>query len=473
MVQATLLACVFAVPAAWGTDPSEANASVAEESAETSNKTRYLLMENDRIAYGVVEAGDQCYYLVRSGGRIRYDAKQVVHVADSLEQLYQFKAANIPPHDIGERFKLHRWCLQNHLDDQAMGELRQILEVDPSHEEVARILRAMEERRKAPLIGSKGTTPTARTVRSVQTPPNEVIESFIRGHGKETFERFNSVERVLVNRCASTACHGSIRHTGEFRLFRATDGRVKDQRMTARNLQALLASVDLRKPEESPLLAYAVNAHGNAGVAPLGGVNDPMYKQLRDWVYEVADGWANDTEFLAKKRPTTDQRAGDGDFASDRVDPSNTELHPRYQRPELPGSAPGPSRPLRGSLSATADDAPEPPAPPVNRRSPRNVPTDFPSIEETAPAGDPFDPSGFNQGAKPTSAKMDSQGASKDKVQADADTSQDDVPEVLQSFEIPNMKTGEIFKAAPLPLSLQNRQGNRATKANRADDVEK
>lgn len=476
VVIATLVSFVVPSRPAWGTDPDETTpvvfeaADFAMETESETPETRYLLLENDRIAHGVIETGDQCYYLVRRGGRIKYDFKQVLHVADSLEGLHQFKSARIPRHDIGERMKLHRWCLQNHLEDAAMGELRQILEVDPTHSEAARVLRSMEDRRRA--TASKPQTSTVHRVARVNNPPpNEIIENFLRGHGKETFERFNGVERVLVNRCATGACHGSIRHPGEFRLYRPTEGRVKDQRMTAKNLQAILAAVDLRKPEESPILAYAVNAHGRAGVAPLGGINDPMYKQLRDWVFVVADGWANDTEFLARKRPSNSNRAISNDFASDRRSPAYQEQRTRHQRPELPGTTPDAGRSSRLPFAATADDAPEPPPLPVKRRvqdesrfdsvrTPRN---DSPMA--TPQTGDPFDPAAFNQGAKPSATRPKTAlppAPSNDEVEEPTEEDDQAIPEALQSFAIPTGNTGNVFQAAPLPLSLQNRSAKKA-----------
>ena len=146
--------------------------------------------------------------------------------------------------------KNKKWCLSKGHEQQAQSELEQMLVIDPTNEEIALRLRNLQAKANLP-TGNLEQRPAARA-RPLAPQPEKVVETFVRGHGSEAFIKYNAIERMLLNRCATGACHGSARHAGNFRLF--GDERMKDVRTTARNLNAVLNTIDLKQTHQSLIL---------------------------------------------------------------------------------------------------------------------------------------------------------------------------------------------------------------------------
>ncbi len=64
----------------------------------------------------------------------------VLKAGDSIEELYRFQVARLPAGDPDERMKLARWCLTEHLTDQAKEQLLAIKAMCPDDAEVKRML---------------------------------------------------------------------------------------------------------------------------------------------------------------------------------------------------------------------------------------------------------------------------------------------------------------------------------------------
>lgn len=428
---------------------------------------RYLLLDNDKVMVGTVERAEGGYALVRNGGRIFFEEARVRFVGNSLGEVYRFKTEQVPSHDIPEHMKIHYWCLANRLEAEAVAELRGILEVDPANVAATRRLEHLESKKNSARSTRPRGTESARAARPI-APPDKIVDNFIRGHGQQAFERYNQVERVLLNKCSAGACHGSARHGGGFRLYGIQAGRIRDQRLTARNLQSVQDFIEWKNPERSPILYMALEPHGRLEVAPLGGVNDPMYKELRDWVYAVVDGWNVDASVLAASRPSPpdgEVAASDG-FGSARTKPVTGPIQ-RFQRPGRPITLPGSIvESIDESYAPAADDAPPGTVEgKVLPRTPPERPEIQPGSDPTAPSAapsnvvpnavDPFDPASFNQATDtpaPAAAPdtKNEQAGKKPEGTRLAPIRQTVVPE----------EKGKFFKAPSLPFGLGKKKPN-------------
>ena len=236
---------------------------------------------------------------------------------------------------------------------------------------------------------------SAKPRRVIPPTPSQSIDNFIRGYGQDTFNEYKALELKVINRCGTTGCHGSPRYEGDFRLFRRD---VLDQRLTARNLEAFQKCIDLGDPNKSPVLYESLQAHGGLSLPPLGGVNDPLYRELRDWVFTVAGKYRADESLLAGQGSSRDATSV-GFGAARAADESNspaTSSAPitKFTRPQPPTMSPGDDvdhgRPGFGSA---ADDSPPPEAP--QAKPDGATPTGSKS------ASDPFDPNVFNRQSAP------------------------------------------------------------------------
>jgi hypothetical protein len=113
-------------------------------------------------------------------------------------------------------------------------------------------------------LDNSGDTGITRWVNGI---PKPIVDSFAK-----------KVQPVLVSRCASSACHGSVSENQfKLRIPSHTFGNT-----TYRNLRSVLQWIDLDYPAESQLLSVLVSYHGGAK-APFS-VESPQYNNIVQWV---------------------------------------------------------------------------------------------------------------------------------------------------------------------------------------------
>lgn len=371
-------------------------------------KNRCLLLTNGKVVRGIVEKVGKQYRLRRNAGAIYYDENQVVMVVDSSREVYDHKRAGLPGHDILAHMELSQWCIEEKLWNEALIEANQILSIDPENAPALHRREFVQKQIDKLTADPTNSVKSDRTLRA-RSDHRKIIQRWKEGFGNELFGDYVQIEKIVANRCAAAACHGSMRHEGKFKIVVQEHGKV-DQRVTARNLQSVQAIIDLQSPQRSPLLYYAVNAHGSSAVAPFGGINDPLYRDLHNWVHsvshrfgssDIADSKPNDkpTEVSAPQPPR--------DFGTARP----AEIDPeRGMRPGKPSSPPGDDiEPTRPGFGGAADDDVEGATRPVMiPRQKKPTPAADQLVDPAVPVAkpkstgsDPLDPSAFNATVKP------------------------------------------------------------------------
>jgi hypothetical protein len=314
-----------------------------------------VLADTERTLEGDIEAVGGQYRIRRALGETWVPGDQVLCLVSSREEAYQFlrKQANL--RDPDERLRLARWCQERGLRQQALEEVTAAVELRPRHAESQRLLSSWQRSLAAASTPAPAPpSPEAEPV-PVPTPP---VDLSAQALGLFTAR----VQPILMNACAS--CHAGDRG-GSFKLVRAIENGVANRRATQQNLAAVLARINLDRPQASPLLTKAVGVHGEASQPPLKDRKSPAYRTLEEWVrLAVADAPARDS-----------------------VAP------PAVAAVAEPKTGPEPVTPK--SESTFAVGAPQPiPAPQASSPPP-------PSVEKTAlapkPPADPFDPEVFNQ----------------------------------------------------------------------------
>lgn len=367
----------------------------------------YLLLDDDRVRSGIVRPTPEGYILRGPAGEIPFERERVVYVGRSLRNVYEYRARLVPPGDVDARLDLYQWCLSHGLEAEAKGELEQIVRHDPGHERAAWLLRKFRSRSE-PAGKSAESRPLGDPVLA---EPALYLERFREGHGRQTLEAFTDrFEMLLLNRCGK--CHANHRYGGPFRLYQRAGGAPVDLHLTARNLRSVLTMTDVEAPNQSPLLYYAIEPHGQSGVPPLGGVNDPKYRDLRDWVYRVAASSRMDLERVpddmspwgVPRREAAPSAKGAAESAMESLlGPRSPDR--RYLRPTAP--QPGNDIERRPPLTPMADDGPDP-APSTHPPAPAKT-SDVSSRRSSSSARpDPYDPEVFNRlYGPPSPARLD------------------------------------------------------------------
>jgi hypothetical protein len=261
-----LLLCLLAASAAgW------AVLSAAEPVPATG---KVLLLDTERVLEGDIErVGDQ-YRVRRTVGETWVPAAKALCLCAALDEAYAVLRRRANLNDPDERLRLARWCHLYGLRAQALAEVTAAVDLRPDHAEARRLLGSLRQ--------SAGAAPAAPPGPAVEPgpeapPPDLSAESLCAFRAR--------VQPILMNACAS--CHANG-HGGTFKLTRVYDDGGVNRKVVQHNVAAVLAQLNLRQPQGSPLLTKAVSAHdGKMAQAPLKGRQAPAYRVLQDWVEQT------------------------------------------------------------------------------------------------------------------------------------------------------------------------------------------
>jgi hypothetical protein len=260
-----LLCLLAAAAAVW--------AALAAEPAPAVGKV--LLLDNEHVLEGDIErVGDQ-YRVRRTAGETWVPAGKALCLCAGLDDAYGFLRRRANLHDADERLRLARWCHLHGLRAQALAEVTAAVELRPDHAESRRLLDCLRQ--------SAGAAPAATPAPAAAEPGAKAPPPDLSAESLCTFR--TRVQPILMNACAN--CHANG-HGGTFKLTRVYEDGGVNRKVMQRNVAAVLAQVNLRQPQGSPLLTKAVSAHdGKMAQAPLKGRQAPAYRVLEDWVEQT------------------------------------------------------------------------------------------------------------------------------------------------------------------------------------------
>ena len=256
-----------------------------------------LVLRNGQVLSGKIErVGDRLVVSMGNGAKVYLPAAEVDLQCQSLAEAYQKKREYLRPDNAREHLDLADWCLKQKLHRQAAEQLSAALSADPEEPRIAVVERRLRESLE---VAHAATSVPAKTTPAVRA---DDLEETMRGISAAAIERFTSaVQPVLLNRCATSSCHG-IASKSTFKLLRPSAGDTITRRFTQRNLHAVLQTIDQAAPEASPFLTAPRGAHGSAATAVFGPREERQYEQLVQWVKLVVES-QHARQALATKPP--------------------------------------------------------------------------------------------------------------------------------------------------------------------------
>ena len=242
-----------------------------------------LVLHNREIVRGAMfrEAG---YWVIlpAAGGRIRIADRTVDAACRSIDEAYRHLAAGVSRESVPQQLELARWCLRNRLLDRAARHVMRVRQLDPDNpgaDWLERNIVAANVPRRDSSLASTGpqAEPKPKPERAVRTPtgplPPRSIEMFT-----------TTIQPILMNRCATAACHGSSRTPTDFRMMRPLPGQPIRQATTQRNLASVLDVIDRDRPSTSPLLTAGHGPHARLERAVFDTSSEQQFVKLRAWV---------------------------------------------------------------------------------------------------------------------------------------------------------------------------------------------
>ena len=239
-----------------------------------------LLLRNGHVLAGrITQAGDYYIVLLDEKSELRLPAKDVEAQVATLEEAYELKRHGLFGRGAGPHLDLADWCLRQGLHGCCEEQLAEATRVEADNPRIAEIQRRLKlATTEPPAIAPAPAAPVSTTVSA------EEIEKAVRALPKGSLEKFSAViQPLLVNRCGASACHGPNSHS-ELRLVRPPPGQAPTQRITHRNLYAVLQQLDPSEPAKSPLLIEGQRRHGTALTAVFDKHMQKQFEELKAWV---------------------------------------------------------------------------------------------------------------------------------------------------------------------------------------------
>ncbi|MBC7820706.1 MAG: hypothetical protein IAG10_27795, partial [Planctomycetaceae bacterium] len=222
------------------------------------------------------------------GGQLVLPFDQVKFNADDMEDAYRQQRSALPERPVTAHIELARWCYTNGLPDQACKELREVLRIEPE----STIARTMLQRINDQLLATKELPAVAARngeYSMLGNPKLGVPEDTLGGLPREAaMEYVAKVQPLLVNRCATSGCHG-VGSGNSFELVRTKLGKAPPKAHSERNLAAILELIDREQPLSSPLLTKLRGESKSKGVRQThGSLSRDQTQTLRNWIEAIS-----------------------------------------------------------------------------------------------------------------------------------------------------------------------------------------
>ncbi len=118
--------------------------TVTPAATAPSNAERVLLKTDGRVLRGVIVEEDGQFVVRQRAGEIRIKKFDAEHVFGSIEDVYRYKRSLVPEADPDEHLKLAKWCLAQHLRNEAKTEVETVLKLTPKAREAVAMLASIE-----------------------------------------------------------------------------------------------------------------------------------------------------------------------------------------------------------------------------------------------------------------------------------------------------------------------------------------
>ena len=252
-----------------------------------------LVMRTGTIVTGKIQRSGKIYAVQGPNGSWSVPEDLVKLRCSSITEAYEkLRESAKKVGDANAQITLARWCLANHLEKEAVQELKDALILEPDREDAKRLLRNAEESLKpakpsaSPI--SKDDSPP-RTVRLAAASNEDAVT--LGGLSRDQALQFSRrIQPLLLNNCTAAGCHGRDAKTS-FRLYKTTPGRDSNRYVAERNLAEILECIDTKRPKSSPLLTVPRGKHNRRGKPVFSGPRgDEQFAELERWVVAVGRG---------------------------------------------------------------------------------------------------------------------------------------------------------------------------------------
>ena len=245
---------------------------------------KVLVLDNGNILEGNIELHGEQYRIERAVGEVWVPAGKGMRLCVDWQEAFAAMAAQANLLDPDEHMRLARWCQLHNLRELALAEVTTVLQFQPGNQEAKQMKGNLER------VLSEEKTPAilpGQVCKGPAVPKMDISSASVALFATR-------VQPILMNTCVS--CHSNGKG-GNFQLVRSCEG--GQRAATQRNLAAVVAQIDVERPNISPLLIRSVSPHGINKLPPIKSHSVP-YNTLEEWVQQLL---ADNPQLRAEKEP--------------------------------------------------------------------------------------------------------------------------------------------------------------------------
>src|SRR5262249_49047534 len=133
---------------------------------------KFIVLRGNKLIEGTATvSGDKV--IVKQGAIDRpFPKAEVLFVGESRDDVYRFMLARVPATDPAARLTVAKWCMLSGLREQALGEAREILKLQPGNAGATELARSLEESLKQ--FPADGSTPKPQGGTLVTDPEPDI-----------------------------------------------------------------------------------------------------------------------------------------------------------------------------------------------------------------------------------------------------------------------------------------------------------
>ena len=272
-----------------------------------------LVLRNGNVLKGTIQRQASHYRIESEGSVLQIPASQVEMACASLVDAYEQRRQQRVGNATDAHLELARWCLRHELLAEAAREILDARTDDPGHPALRTLdlqlqqgladqaSRQQRERDAVALASHAEPVATEEVVQPERMiePTPDVQQKFVR-----------SIQPMLIHGCTTSGCHSpNSRQTMELDRWALEGSGIPT--LIRRNLEQVLAQVDVDDPASSPLMRRARQAHGLR--------NQPLSTPLAPYQTAILIEWLNEAAGVQPQQPVPAEPGADPNSVDPRL----------------------------------------------------------------------------------------------------------------------------------------------------------
>lgn len=242
-----------------------------------STSLSLVLLTNGRLIEGsLIEGKDYSRILFPTGGEIRLPAEAIRFACRSKQDAYWKQRLRLSIRDSAMHYDLAVWCLNEGLTNLAKEQVQACLQTDMPPQKIEFL------RKRIKLL--EESDPAVDPRRAVLPKAVASNEERVAVSTESVLAYTQSVQPILLNRCAAASCHSNRVNNG-FQLIRPLQGRSLAREYTLRNLNAVVAQLEATETSKQEFSRHLHTPHGGIDTPPVTAAD--QIEAITKWISEL------------------------------------------------------------------------------------------------------------------------------------------------------------------------------------------